>query len=291
MPALQKSAIGAQDKMSDMSAITKLGIIAGAGQLPYRLLSSCLQKGIEPFIIAFDGETDPLLVKGHNHFWGRLGAAGQILKTLKAHDIHDLVLIGSIRRPSIFELKPDLKTASFFTRIGMRAMGDNDLLVCVRKELEDEGFRVHAIQDFVEDLLAPAGQLGRCKPNKKNQVDIERGIEVCAQLGALDIGQSAVVQDGVVLGVEGAEGTDQLIRRCKPLKRKGSGGVLVKLCKPGQDKSLDLPTVGMDTVRVCAECGLDGIVIHAGESLLVDAQEVIDLADAHKMFIVGYENN
>ena len=113
------------------------------------------KKNIEPFIIAFDGQTDPDLVKGHQHFWGRLGAAGKIIKTLKSHNIQDLVLIGSLDRPTVFDLKPDLKTAAFFTRVGLKAMGDNALLECVEDELKREGFHIHAIQDFVDDLLAP----------------------------------------------------------------------------------------------------------------------------------------
>lgn len=291
MPATKEKPIKRTDPIVSATSISKLGIIAGGGQLPHRLLQACLEKNIEPFIIAFDGETDPELVKGHNHFWGRLGAAGQIIKTLEAHNVRDLVLIGSLRRPSFFDLKPDLKTASFFARVGMRAMGDNDLLVSVKGELENEGFVIHSIQDFVEDLLAPAGILGRAKPSKKNRIDIDRGIEACLGIGALDIGQSVIVQEGIVLGVEGVEGTDALIRRCKDLKRKGSGGVLVKLCKPGQDKSLDLPTIGVQTIRLCLESGLDGVVIDAGQSLLIDAQDVVKLADQNKMFIMGYERN
>lgn len=294
MPAAEKSIVTQSDKRAaspDFMTGNRLGILAGGGKLPHRLIAACDKKGIDTFVIGFDGQTDPKLMEGRHHFWGRIGAASQIVKTLKTHDIKDLVLIGSVRRPAITELKPDLKTASFFARIGMRAMGDNDLLVCVREELERDGFTLHAIQDFVDDLLAPAGLLGRVKPSKKLGKDISHGIKVCQAIGRLDIGQSVIIQDGVILGVEGIEGTDALIRRCKDLKRKGGGGILIKLCKPMQDKSLDLPTIGPDTVQTCIDSGLDGIVIHAGQSLLLDEQRVVSLADTHKLFIMGVDVN
>ena len=108
-------------------------------------------------------------------------------------------------------------------------------------------------------------------------------------LGRLDIGQSAIVEDGIVLGLEAAEGTDKLIKRCKSYKKKPKGGVLVKTCKPQQDKDLDLPTIGPDTVELCAEAGLNGIALHAHHSLLLDIEKVKDLANKHKLFVSGIE--
>ena len=106
--------------------------------------------------------------------------------------------------------------------------------------------------------------------------------------GTVDVGQSIVIQGGVVLGIEAAEGTDELIRRCAAYKRKGgNSGILVKLAKPGQDESLDLPTIGPDTVRLCAETGLVWIVLEAGRSLIVDPEDVASLANRHRMFVIA----
>jgi DUF1009 family protein len=273
------------------SRIKTLGIIAGGGALPARLVHACKQRDIEMFLVGFEGQTDPALCEGHNYLMTRIGAAGQIIKTLKAHHIKDLVLIGSIRRPSLVELKPDLRTAEFFARLGLRSLGDNDLLRALREELENEGFTIHGVQEFAEDLLAGEGIIGRYKPKKADQVDIDRGIELSQMLGAYDVGQSVIVQEGIVLGVEAAEGTDSLIRRCSALKRKGRGGVLVKTCKPQQDHDLDLPTIGPQTVLNCAEAGLAGIVIESGHSLILDCQKVVELANKNKMFIVGIKVN
>ncbi|MCB1562339.1 MAG: UDP-2,3-diacylglucosamine diphosphatase LpxI [Alphaproteobacteria bacterium] len=267
--------------------VKRLGIIAGGGYLPLRLVRACGEQGIEAFIVAFEGQTDPCLVHEHQHIWTRLGAAGTVLSTLRAHEITDIVLIGSIRRPSLAELRPDLKTVEFFTRIGLKALGDSDLLSTLRALLENEGFRVHGIHEFATNLLAAEGVLGKIRPGKADWIDIRRGIEITQNLGGLDIGQAAIVQEGIVLGVEAAEGTDELIRRCKHLKRKGRGGVLVKMCKPQQDRDLDLPTIGPETLRNAVDTGLSGIAVHAGHSLLLDPEEVAKIADKHKLFVIA----
>src|SRR5262245_59419463 len=87
-----------------------LGIIAGSGALPEMLLTACDRKNIEPFVVGFEGQTDPAIIQGRNHMWTRLGAAGHVMNTLKSHNVKDLVMIGSIRRPSFSELVPDLRT-------------------------------------------------------------------------------------------------------------------------------------------------------------------------------------
>jgi len=281
MSALEESSL---DK-----PVETLGIIAGGGKLPRRLLQACDAQGIHPFVVAFKGQTDPETYDGREHIISRLGAAGGIIKSLKAHNAMDLVLIGSLKRPHLPDLRPDLFTAGFFARLGMRALGDNDLLSSVRAELEKEGFTLHGVHKFVKDLLAEEGALGKISPSKKQWVDIDRGIEVSQALGRMDVGQSAIVYDGHVLGVEGAEGTDELIRRCAAYKKGKKGGVLVKTCKPQQDLDLDLPTIGSNTLELCAQARMDGIAVHAGHTLIADPEETAQAADKQKMFVIGVQ--
>ncbi len=273
----------------EISPIKELAIIAGGGNLPAKLVSACEHQGIKPFIVAFKGHADPELVQGHNHMWARLGGAGKVLKTLKAHNIRDVVMIGSIHRPGFSEIRPDLKVAEFFARVGIKALGDNDLLTMIRRFLEDEGLRVHGAHKFATELLAPKGVLGKYEPSKGDMIDIQRGLEVSQQLGRLDVGQSVIVQEGLVLGVEAIEGTDALIARCKGFKRRGRKGVLVKTCKPQQDRDLDLPTIGPQTILQARDSKLAGIAIHADNALILDLEEVIELANKHKMFVIGIE--
>lgn len=272
-----------------LERIDKLGIIAGGGDLPARLVCACEENDIEPFIVAFEGQTDPSLVQGYNHVWARLGALGTVLETLRAHQVSDLVLIGAIRRPSFSELRPDLKALEFFMRVGFKALGDNNFLGALRAFLESEGFRIYGIHKFAKNLLAAEGLVGKYGPGKEDWIDIKRGLEVARRLGEIDVGQAAIVQEGLVLGIEAVEGTDKLIERCQYLKRKGRGGVLVKMCKPQQDKDLDLPTIGPETIRCAVKAGLAGIVVHAGNSLILDPQGVAEIADKHKVFVLGLD--
>ena len=271
-------------------AIKKIGILAGGGELPARLVYACEQQGMEVFVVGFENHTDSQLFEGRNHMCTRIGAAGKIIATLKSHDIRDIVMIGSIRRPGLAELRPDLRTAQFFAKIGFRALGDDGLLKALKTELQRDGFEIHAVQDFIDDLIGQAGPVGRHKPDKSDMADIERGLEVLHFIGPADVGQSVIVQRGIVLGVEAAEGTDELLRRCASYRRKGSGGILIKAAKPGQDTDLDLPTIGPETVRQCIRYGFDGIAFEAGHTLMIDPQEVAALADKHKIFVVGIDD-
>lgn len=279
MPTSQKSSLD--------QPVLKLGVIAGGGDVPERLLHSCDKGGIEPFIIAFEGQTKPDILQGRKYMLTRMGAAGSIIRTLKSHDIHDLVFIGGIRRPTLKEMRPDFRTLQFFARLSAKALGDDGLLKAMKKELEREGFRIHGIQRFVHDLLAREGALGKCKPRKSDMQGIKRGLDVLMAIGSLDIGQGIVVQEDLVLGVEAAEGTSELIRRCGALKREGSGPVLIKISKPGQDQDLDLPTIGPDTVTEAGECGYAGIVVEAGRTLVIDPDRIAELADRFHMFVIG----
>lgn len=275
--------------MNKSMDIQRLGVIAGGGDLPLRLLAACDQNNIEVFVVGFEGQTDKAVYEGRAYLNSRIGQAGTIINTLKTHGIRDLVMIGAIKRPALMELRPDLRTARFFTRVSLRALGDDGLLKALKDELEREGFRIRGVQEFANDLLSSAGPVGRLKPARHDWPDIRRGIKVLRSLGQEDIGQSIIIQDGVTLGIEAAEGTDELIRRCAAYRRKGNSGVLVKLAKPGQDESLDLPTIGPETVKLCAESGLVGIAIEAERSLIVDQEYVAQLANQHKIFVVAMD--
>lgn len=267
----------------------KVGILAGGGDLPARLAAAVRGTGREVFIVAFEGQTDPATVTGFPHLWSRFGAAGGIIARLKSEGVGDLVFAGPVRRPSFGELLPDWYTAKFLAKVGTRALGDDGLLRSVARELEGEGFRVVGLHEILGELLTPAGPVGRLTPDAAALRDVARGVEVARGLGALDVGQGCVVQQGIVLAVEAIEGTDAMLERCAPLRRPGGGGVLVKVKKPQQDRRLDLPTVGTTTVEKAAAAGLAGIAVQAGGSLIVDRAAVGELADSLGLFVVGIE--
>jgi UDP-2,3-diacylglucosamine hydrolase len=265
-----------------------IGIIAGSGGLPRRLIESCQTKGRAVFVLALKGEADPQTVENIPHAWCRLGAAAKGLALLREHRVTDLVIAGGVRRPSLAAIRPDWRAAKFFAKVGYRLLGDDGLLSAIAKEFEAEGFRLIGAHELLDETAAVAeGPLGRIKPNPQAKADIARGIEIARAIGALDIGQAVVVQQGLVLGVEAIEGTDALLGRCAGLRRDGAGGVLVKVEKPGQETRIDRPTVGPQTVRLAAEAGLQGIALEAGRTLLIDRDEVIRTADAVGLFVIG----
>ncbi|HYM71423.1 MAG TPA: UDP-2,3-diacylglucosamine diphosphatase LpxI [Stellaceae bacterium] len=266
----------------------RLGIIAGGGGLPRRLIESCRAKGRDVFVLALRGAAEPATVENVAHAWCRLGAASTGLELLRSNGVTDLVLAGGIRRPSMASIRPDWRAAKFFAKVGYRMLGDDGLLSAIVKELEIEGFRLIGAHELLDEETAVAeGTLGRLTPNAEAVADIERGIRVARAIGAVDVGQAVVVQQGLVLGVEAIEGTDALLRRCAGLRRDGPGGVLVKLQKPGQEARIDRPTIGAQTVRLAAEAGLQGIAVEAGATLLLDRGEVIATADKAGLFVVG----
>jgi hypothetical protein len=161
------------------------------------------------------------------------------------------------------------------------------LLSAVVAELEREGFRVVGPDQVLAAGLAPDGAFGRVLPDEQARADIAQGERIARALGALDIGQAVVVQQGLVLGVEAIEGTDALLRRCAGLRREGLGGVLVKVEKPGQEPRADRPTIGPQTVALAAAAGLRGIAVEAGATIVVDHDEVVAAADRAGIFVVG----
>jgi len=285
--------MSAAQEIDNTKQIKKLGIIAGGGSLPSQLISTCRKKNIEPYIVGIEGQTNEDLKEDNPFFWTHLGSAGKIIKYFRFHDIKDLVMIGHIKRPAFNELKPDLKAVQIISRIGMKALGDNGLLTALKSELEREGFKLHGIHKFCDNLFVREGLVGSVKPKQEDQASIERGVKVSQGIGQMDVGQSVIIQNGIIIGVEAIEGTDGLISRCKHLLKKGRGGILVKTCKPNQDKDLDLPTIGVQTVENAYQSGLVGIVIQAEHVIMTDPEAVAQLADKHKIFVLGVsiENN
>ncbi|WP_282608219.1 LpxI family protein [Pelagibius sp. Alg239-R121] len=267
----------------------KLGILAGSGELPVRIRNHCHMQGREVFVVAFNGHTNPEVVDGVEHVWTRLGGAYSALKPLRDAGVSELVMAGAVQRPSLGDLRPDFQALKFLTKIGSAGLGDDGMLKAIISYLENEGFRVVGIDDVLGDILATDGVISRIEPDEEALADIDRGVAVARALGAQDVGQSVIVQQGFILGVEAVEGTDALIARCAKLRRSGSGGVLVKVKKPQQERRADLPTIGTVTVRNAAESGLRGIAVEAGGSLIVDRDAVRAAADESGIFVVGIE--
>lgn len=278
------------------ASIAKLGILAGGGEMPQRLLAQCVQEGIPVHVIGFEGQGEEALSTQASSFqWAALGSLGHVIESLKKENVSHVVLIGSVKRPSFATLKPDLYTLKLLTKVGRSLLGDDGLLSFLVGQLETEGFTVLGIQDIYQGPrgLLPGGLLGKKSPPDELRKTIPDLIKKAIGFAATDIGQSLVVYNELVLGAEGIEGTDGLLRRCANIRDtvvgSSKGGILVKVAKPQQDKRVDLPTIGPQTITIMAQLGYEGIVAQASNVLVVDSDECQKRADEAGLFIVGIE--
>ncbi|MCY4320631.1 MAG: UDP-2,3-diacylglucosamine diphosphatase LpxI [Alphaproteobacteria bacterium] len=267
----------------------KLAIVAGGGSLPLALAEACRNCERPYFLLGLEGFAEASRLKGHPHRWARISAVGRVIATLREEAADEVVFAGHVRRPSLASLRPDLYTVRLLARIGAGALGDDGLMRHIASAFEAEGFRVVEVSSILADTLVPPGPLGRLAPDGTALEDIRRGLEVAEALGRADAGQAVVVQQGIVLAIEAAEGTDRMVARAAHLRRAGPGGVLVKMAKPQQDRRMDLPVIGPDTVEAAAAAGLRGIAVEVGGVLLLDRNAAIRRADDKGLFITGTE--
>lgn len=274
-----------------------LGIIAGGGALPCAIAQSAQGGGRSVFVVGLRGAAGPE-IEEFPHEWISLGEAGKLFRVLRREECGDVVFAGRVARPRFEELRTDAKGVFLLPRIVSAARaGDDALLRTIADILAGEGFRPVGVAEAAPGLLAAEGVLGRVKPRAEHKDDIALGVKVVRRLGALDIGQSAIVCAGLVLAVEAAEGTDAMIRRVGELAPAIRGsleerrGVLVKALKPTQDGKTDLPVIGPDTIASAARVGLAGIAVEAGRSLVLDRHAVIGAADAAALFLLGFRSS
>lgn len=266
---------------------TPVGIVAGGGLLPGLVAEACRTVGRRYFVLGLAGQADQSAGGLEPDAWVRLGASEELLGILRGAAVETVVLAGHVRRPSLAELRPDARALRVLARAARFALGDDGLLRAIVDEFEREGFRIVGADSLVDELLAPPGLWSKKEPDEQDDIDIARGVVVARALGAVDVGQAAVIQGGHVLAVEAAEGTTEMVRRAGMQRRAGDGGVLVKVAKPDQERRVDLPTIGPDTVSEVAAAGLAGIAVEAGSVLVIRREEVIERADAHGLFVLG----
>jgi UDP-2,3-diacylglucosamine hydrolase len=279
-----------------MAGAGTLGIITGGGELPGAIAQSARVQGREVFLLALEGSAAESEVAAFPHGWAGIGELGKAFKLLKQAGCGDVTFAGRVSRPNFSGLKLDTTGALALPKVVAAAMkGDDALLRTMIGLCEKEGLRVIGTAEAAPDLLMKAGALGRLAPNAVQKDDIALGVKVVRARGKLDVGQAAAVCEGLVLVVEAAEGTDDMIARIAGLPENVRGtaakrrGVLVKAPKPGQERRLDLPVIGVHTIERAAEVGLAGVAVEAGSALVMKRAKVTEAADRLGLFVVGFE--
>jgi DUF1009 family protein len=271
-----------------------LAIVCGGGVLPFAVADAVAQRGRRVVLFAIRGSADPERVAAYPHHWTVLGKFGWFCRVARREGCRDVVLIGSVVRPAIWRLRPDLETLRLLPRIlGMFRGGDDHLLSGVAKVLEEHGFRLIGAHQIAPDILMPEGSLGRERPSDLDHADIAKGLALLSATSPFDVGQAVVIADERVLAVEAAEGTDQMLARVTELRRNGRvaaasrRGVLVKAPKRGQDRRLDLPSIGPSTIEGAARAGLAGIAVVAGSTVIAEPERIAAAADRDRLFVLG----
>lgn len=270
------------------ATIEKLGILAGKGALPAQIATYCEAKNIPYFILAFEESLDAKLVEGREHAVISIGAIGRGMAILHEQGVKQVVLAGHVKRPSFRNLEMDAEAKRLLKKLGMKILGGDDaLLGALVSYLEESGLQVLGSHEILGGITLDAGIITKAKPSKEHAVSIEKAAHTLKHMSELDVGQSLVIEDGYVLGIEAAEGTDGLILRCKDYMKSERQAVLVKMKKSGQNERADMPTIGPQTISHLANGGYAGLAVQAHHTLVLEKDEVIRLADEAGLFIVA----
>jgi hypothetical protein len=271
-----------------------LAMLCGGGSLPLTVADKVASNGRAVLLFPLRGAAEGLAVERYPHHWVHIGQIGKFLRLARAAGCRDVVFIGSLVRPSLWHVHPDLKGLTVLPRVfAAYRGGDNHLLSSMGKLLEDEGLRLVGAHEIAPDILIQEGTLARAQPSELDRGDIALGLEYLRAAGKFDIGQAVVVAGRHILAVEAAEGTDAMLARIAEMRANGrlrtrpGTGTLVKAPKPAQDRRFDLPSVGPQTVEGVVRAGLAGIAVLAGSTIVAEPARLIELADRNAIFVVG----
>jgi DUF1009 family protein len=274
-----------------------LAIICGGGSLPFAVADAAIRSGRRVVLFPLRGAADPARVQKYPHHWIRFGSPARFRRLARADRCHDVVLIGSVVRPRVGQIWPDLLALRLLPRIiALLRGGDDRLLSGIGKLFEEHGFRLVGADEIAPEILMPIGPLGRFAPSERDWSDIATGLSLMRATGPFDVGQAVVVSDNRILAIEAADGTDAMLAHVADLRKSGTirtpigSGVLVKAPKPGQNRRVDLPSIGPRTVEGAARAGLAGIAVIAGSSIVAEPERIPAVADAAGLFVVGIES-
>lgn len=273
-----------------MGSTQKLGIIAGSGDLPGLLASEAKQYDRQPIVICVTNNYSPNLPQIAAEFHQfHVGQLKKIVKILRNAGVKEITLIGKVYKGIL--LKPiwlDSLSRKILVKSRNKRKIEYSILKTLVEELESMGFVVIDQRRFLSSLLFKAGVFTKRKPSKSEWQDIHYGIDSARKIASLDIGQTVIVKNRILLAIEAIEGTDEAIRRGGQLG--GDGAVVAKAVSLDHDFRFDVPTVGLSTINAMKECSAKVLAIDAERTFLLDAENVIKEANEHKISIVAVSN-
>lgn len=277
----------------------RYGLIAGNGRFPFMVAEGARRAGASLSVAAIREEADPLLEHEVENFtWIGIGQLGKLIRFFKAEGVEKAIMAGQVKHVRIFSgAIPDARMLKMLLKLPRR--NTNSLIGGIATELASEGIDLVDSTLFLQDALPTFGTLTRRKPTTVERADIAYGQEIIHQLAELNLGQTIVVRGKACVAIEAMEGTDSTIRRAGEIMRgehqrgaektKPVTGALtvLKLSKPDQDMRFDVPVVGVPTIKIMVEAGATCLCVSAGKTLLFDRDEMVSLADQHKIAIMA----
>ena len=260
-----------------------IGLIFGETDFPIAILKKIKKKNIKYLII--DLSRRKIFKKDKNSHAVSMGQFGKILKILKEKKCKKVLFAGKVIKPKFSKLKLDLKGIYYMPRVIKNSrLGDAAILKEVIKIFKEEGFSTISSLTFNSELTLKKGNYSKIKPNKDDKIDIKKAITTLNKLGKYNFSQGVVVRNKKVIAVESKGGTEKMLKKCKNKKFRNIG-VLVKFPKKKQDLRIDLPTIGLKTLKQCKIAGLKGIVLKNKQNVFLDKSKCINFANKNKIFI------
>ncbi|MCP4682363.1 MAG: LpxI family protein [Desulfobacterales bacterium] len=265
--------------------IEHIGLIAGGGQFPMMVAQAAKKQGHYVVAVAHDEETEPSLSEHVDEIvWIKLGQLGKLIEAFKKRGVKKALMAGSITKKRIFgNIMPDIKALSLASKLAI--FHDDSILGATAKELKKEGVEIVSSTYYLPELFTSPACLTRKRPSRAEKEDIDFGWQVAKEIGRLDIGQCVVLRKKTILAIEALEGTDETILRGGRLA--GKKAVVVKVSKPQQDLRFDVPTVGLETVKVMSQVKASVLAVEAGKTLMFDKPELIAYADKIGICIIS----
>ena len=259
-----------------------IGLIFGDTNLPIQILKKIKKKNLKYLIIDL---TNGRFKKDKNSYKVSIGQFGKIIKILKENKCKKVLFAGKVKRPSFSRIKLDFKGVYYIQRIIRSSrLGDAAILKEIINILKEENIKTINSLTFNSELTLKKGNYSRIKPNKDDKIDIKKAIITLSRLGKYNFSQGVVVRNKKVVAIEGRDGTQKMLKKCKSKKFRNKG-VLVKFPKKKQDLRIDLPTVGLKTLMQCKLAGLKGLVLKSRQNVFLERDKSINFANKNKMFI------